>query len=123
MSITVVIQRDDVGKPCTREVYETAAKFVIENSELTIVGSDNGRPQMLAMYGSGNWLSVYFDDSVTVISEKPAEDDTDDFSFGDDDSSDTSFGDDDSSDSTFDADDSDVSDDESESETVGAASE
>lgn len=122
MSITVVIQRDDVGKPCTREVYETAAKFVIENSELTIVGSDNGRPQMLAMYGSGNWLSVYFDDSVTVISEKPAEDDTDDFSFGDD-SSDTSFGDDDSSDSTFDADDSDVSDDESESETVGAASE
>jgi hypothetical protein len=87
MSITVVIARDDVGAPSTREVFETGVKFTTEGGDLSILSD---RPQMLAKYGSGNWLSVYVDDNVTVISEKPAEssDDSFDFdSFGDDDSS------------------------------------
>lgn len=79
MSITVVIARDDVGAPSTREVYETGVKFTTEGGDLSILSD---RPQLLARYGSGNWLSVYIDDNVTVISEKPAES-SDDFDFGD----------------------------------------
>ncbi len=85
MSITVVIARDEVGAPSTREVYETGVKFTTESGDLSILSD---RPQLLARYGSGNWLSVHVDDNVTVISEKPAES-SDDFDFGglDDDSS------------------------------------
>jgi hypothetical protein len=86
MSITVVIARDDVGAPSTREVYETGVKYSAEGGDLSIF---SGKPQLLATYGSGNWLSVYVDDNVEVISTKPEESDSgfDDFSFGDDDSS------------------------------------
>jgi hypothetical protein len=86
MSITVVIARDDVGAPSTREVYETGVKFTTESGDLSILSD---RPQLLARYGSGNWLSVHVDDNVTVISEKPADSGGEDFDFGgfDDDSS------------------------------------
>jgi hypothetical protein len=86
MSITVVIARDDVGAPSTREVYETGVKYSAEGGDLSIFSA---KPQLLATYGSGNWLSVYVDDNVEVISTKPEESDSgfDDFSFGDDDSS------------------------------------
>ncbi|HEY7008630.1 MAG TPA: hypothetical protein VH395_06815 [Jatrophihabitantaceae bacterium] len=83
MSITVVIARDDVGAPSTREVYETGVKYSAEGGDLSIFSA---KPQLLATYGSGNWLSVYVDDNVEVISTKPEESDSgfDDFSFGDD---------------------------------------
>lgn len=79
MSITVVIARDDVGAPSTREIYETGVKFTTESGDLSILSD---RPQLLARYGSGNWLSVHVDDNVTVVSEKPAESSDDDFDFG-----------------------------------------
>jgi hypothetical protein len=89
MSITVVIARDDAGAPSTREVFETGVKFMTEGGDLSIL---SGRPQLLATYGSGNWLSVYVDDNVTVLTEKPADESSDDSSFDFD-----SFGDDSSS--------------------------
>jgi hypothetical protein len=108
MAITVVIARDDVGAPTTREVYEIGVKFSTEGGDLSIISA---KPQLLALYGSGNWLSVHVDDHVQVITERPAEDsDSDsDFSFGDDDDSSS-----DSSDTDFDFG-SDSSDDDSDS--------
>ncbi len=91
MSITVVIARDDVGAPSTREIYETGVKFTTESGDLSILSD---RPQLLARYGSGNWLSVHVDDNVTVVSEKPAESSDDDFDFGGLDDDDTSSSDD-----------------------------
>jgi hypothetical protein len=91
MSITVVIARDDVGAPSTREVYETGVKFTTESGDLSILSD---RPQILARYGSGNWLSVHVDDNVTVISEKPADSGGDDFDFGGFDDDDASSSDD-----------------------------
>ena len=83
MSITVVIARDDVGAPTTREVYETGVKFSADGGDLSIISA---KPALIATYGSGNWLSVYVDDNVEVITTKPESDDSDssDFSFGDD---------------------------------------
>ena len=72
MSITVVIARDDIGAPTTREVYEQGAKFTVDSGDLSIISA---KPQLIALYGSGNWLSVHVDDHVEVISERPAEDD------------------------------------------------
>jgi hypothetical protein len=90
MSITVVIARDDVGAPTTREIYETGVKYSAEGGDLSILSA---KPQLLATYGSGNWLSVYVDENVTVVSTKPDESEGsgfDDFSFDDDSSDDTS---------------------------------
>jgi hypothetical protein len=108
MSITVVIARDDVGAPSTREVFESGVKFTTEGGDLSILSD---RPQLLAKYGSGNWLSVYIDDNVTVISEKPAESSDDSFDFD-------SFGDDSSSDDTSDATDTDGADADSDTAQV-----
>jgi hypothetical protein len=117
MAITVVIARDDSGAPSTREVYETGVKFSAEGGDLSVFSS---KPQLLGTYGSGNWLSVYVDESVEVICTKPAEGEEDsdsgfgDFDFGSDDSSD----DDSSSEETGDDDSSsdESSDDDSSSE-------
>ena len=79
MPITVVITRDDVGAPSTREVYETGVKYQVEGGDLMIYSD---RPQLLGTYGSGNWLSVYIGENVTVISTKPEE--SEDSGFGDD---------------------------------------
>ena len=113
MPITVVIARDDVGAPTTREVFAEGVKYEIDNGELVII---SGRPQRVATYGSGNWLSVYLDDNVEVIVTKPEEDssDSDDFSFGDFDS-DSSSDDSDSDDSSSDDSDSDDSTSDSDS--------
>lgn len=100
MSITVIIARDDVGAPTTREVYENGVKFSTENGDLSIVSA---KPQLLATYGSGNWLSVHVDDAVQVLVDRPQEESDDSGDFGD------SFGDfgsdlDSDSDSSGDAD-------------------
>jgi hypothetical protein len=109
MSITVIIARDDAGAPTTREIYATGAKFINDDGNLNIVSAN----QVLATYGSGNWLSVHMDDSVEVITTKSEEDSDDsddtDFSFGDDsdsDDTDFSFGDDSSADDDSSDDDS-----------------
>ena len=73
MSITVIIARGDTGAPTTREVYAEGAKFNIENGELGIISD---RPQLVALYGSGNWLSVHMDDHVVVVTEKPEDSDS-----------------------------------------------
>lgn len=70
MSITVVITRDDSGAPMTKEHYETGVKFSVEGGDLSII---SGKPQLIAYYGSGNWLSAHVDDNVIVITEKPVE--------------------------------------------------
>lgn len=99
MPICVVITRDEVGAPSTREVYETGVKYTVEGGDLMIY---SGKPQLLGTYGSGNWLSVYVDDNVEVISIKPEE--SSDSGFGDDafsfDSDDTSSDDTSSDDGT-----------------------
>lgn len=100
MPITVVITRDDVGAPSTREVYETGVKYQVEGGDLMIY---SGKPQLLGTYGSGNWMSVYVDENVSVISIKPEED------------SDSGFGDDSFS---FDADDTSSDDDTSSTDDV-----
>jgi hypothetical protein len=90
MSVTVIIARDEHGAPSTREVYATADRYVINDGNLDVAVQGVGT---LGTYGSGNWLSVYTDDVVEVITVKPEEDSSDfgsDFgSFGDD-SSDSS---------------------------------
>jgi hypothetical protein len=116
MPITVVITRDDVGAPSTREVYETGVKYQVEGGDLMIYSA---RPQLLGTYGSGNWMSVYMGDAVEVISTKPDEDSDDDSGFGGDsfsfDSDDTSSTDDTGStdDTSFDSDDTTSTDDTS----------
>lgn len=120
MSITVIITRDDNGAPLTREIYEEGARFKVENGELNII---SGSPELVALYGSGNWLSVHMDDHVAVVTTKPPEDDSGsgdmDFGLGDLDSSDS---DDDTDTSTDDVDtestDLDADSTESDTETV-----
>jgi hypothetical protein len=96
MPITVVISRDDVGAPSTREVYETGVKYQVEGGDLMIYSD---KPQLLGTYGSGNWMSVYLGDNVTVISTRPDESDSgfgdDSFSFDSDDTSSDDTGSDD----------------------------
>ena len=95
------------ARPSTREVFETGVRFTTESGDLSILSD---RPQLLAKYGSGNWLSVYVDDNVTVVSEKPAESSDDSFDFG-------GFGDDDSSSSDATDTDSDSADAESDTDS------
>jgi hypothetical protein len=117
MSITVVTARDEYGAPSTREVYEEGVKFVNDNGNLDIL---TAKPQLIATYGSGNWLSVHLGDSVTVITKTPDESSDDssddssdfDFSFGDDDSDSDTSDDSDSDSDTSDDSDSDTSDDD-----------
>ena len=117
MSITVIIARDDAGAPTTREVYESGVKFSTEGGDLSIVSA---KPQLIATYGSGNWLSVHVDDNVEVITTKSDDDDDDDMSFGDDDpfgSSDDDSSDDSSDDDLFGSDDSNSDDSSSDSDS------
>jgi hypothetical protein len=111
MSITVVTARDEYGAPSTREVYEDGTKFVNDNGNLDIL---TAKPQLIATYGSGNWLSVHLGDSVTVITKTPDEtsDDSSDLDFSFD--TDTSDDDTDTSDEDTDTsdDDTDTSDDD-----------
>jgi hypothetical protein len=88
MSITVIIARDDIGAPSTSEIYALGAKFNVDGGDLSIFSA---KPQLVALYPSGNWQSVHVDNFVEIVSVKPAEDeDGGDFAFGDDDSSDSS---------------------------------
>lgn len=85
----------------TKDHYETGAKFTVESGDLSIV---SGKPQLVAYYGSGNWMSVHVDDNVVTTTEKPADsDDSSDFSFDSDDSDDSSTDADESDSSELDA--------------------
>jgi hypothetical protein len=110
MAVTVITARDEHGGPTTREVFAAANKYVINDGNLDIIVQGAGP---LGTYASGNWMSVYMDDSVEITTTKTEEDDGGfgDFSFDSDDSSDASSDDssDDSSDAfSFDADNEDA---------------
>jgi hypothetical protein len=88
MAVTVIVARDEHGGPTTREVFATANKYVISDGNLDVIMQGAGA---LGTYGSGNWLSVYMDDSVEVTTIKPPEEDSSfgDFSFDSDSDSDS----------------------------------
>jgi hypothetical protein len=65
MSLTVVTVRDENGAPSTLESYAGASRYRIGDGNLEIMAPDK---QILGLYDSGNWLSVYAGDSVKVIS-------------------------------------------------------
>ncbi|GAB2482092.1 hypothetical protein [Jatrophihabitans fulvus] len=67
MPITVVTHRDDVGAPTSRDVLAAADRYVIKNSALEVLAE--GR--IVAHYPSGNWLSVFVDEPVRVLSTSP----------------------------------------------------
>jgi hypothetical protein len=111
MSVSVIIARDEHGAPSTREFYPTADRYVISDGNLDVAVQGVGT---LGTYGSGNWLSVYTDDVVEVITVKPEEDSSDFGSdFGDDSSDESS---DESSDSSDESESTDESSDESSDE-------
>ena len=108
MTVTVVIARDEHGAPMTREVFAQADRYVIKEGNLDVMIQGSGG---LATYPSGNWLGVFMDEYVEVITTAPPEDDSGSsgFDFGGDDSD--SSDDTDSSDDSSDDSDSDSSDD------------
>jgi hypothetical protein len=63
MPIAVVVTRDDVGAPTTREIYARGERYRIGDGNLQILSADS---RVLALYGSGNWLSAYVAGTVTV---------------------------------------------------------
>jgi hypothetical protein len=65
VSISVVTVRDDEGVPSTREVYARGGRYVINSSgDLEIVSTQR---TMIALYPSGNWMSVFVDDVVRIM--------------------------------------------------------
>jgi hypothetical protein len=66
MTITVVTTRTDNGAPATRDVYAGTVRYTTTNGNLEVISAKRAP---LAFYGSGNWLSVYVDQCVTVISD------------------------------------------------------
>lgn len=67
MPITVVTHRDDVGAPTSRDVLAAGDRFQVKDSNLEVFA---GR-DMIALYPSGNWLSVVVDETVRVLSTSP----------------------------------------------------
>jgi hypothetical protein len=65
MPIAVVVTRDDVGAPTTREIYARGDRYRIGDGNLQVLSADS---RVLALYGSGNWLSAYVAGTVTVTS-------------------------------------------------------
>ena len=65
MPIAVVVTRDDVGAPTTREIYARGERYRIGDGNLQILSADS---RVLALYGSGNWLSAYVAGTVAVTS-------------------------------------------------------
>jgi hypothetical protein len=117
MAVTVIVARDEHGGPTTREVFATATKYVISDGNLDVIMQGAGA---LGTYGSGNWLSVYMDDSVEVTTIKPAEEESSfgDFSFDSDDSDSDSSSEDSDSDTDSDSADSDSDSDSASTEDV-----
>jgi hypothetical protein len=68
MSLTVVTVRDENGAPSTLESYAGASRYRVGDGNLEIISPNQ---QILGLYESGNWLSVYAGDSVKVISIGP----------------------------------------------------
>jgi hypothetical protein len=65
MTVTVVTTRADNGVPATRDVYAGGVRYTTTNGNLQVISATRAP---LAFYGSGNWLSVYVGQCVTVIS-------------------------------------------------------
>jgi len=65
MTITVVTVRDENGAPSAREVLRRGDTYKIVSGNLEIISSAR---EALGLYPSGNWLSVYVGDCVTVKS-------------------------------------------------------
>lgn len=65
MTITVVTVRDENGAPSAREVLRRGDSYKIVSGNLEIISSAR---EALGLYPSGNWLSVYVGDCVTVKS-------------------------------------------------------
>jgi hypothetical protein len=63
MTITVVTVRDEIGAPSAREVFRGGDGYTIASGNLEIISSAR---KALGFYPSGNWLSVYVGDCVTV---------------------------------------------------------
>jgi hypothetical protein len=68
VSITVIAARDYEGVPQSRDVYADGARYRIDNSDLQVFSADR---KVLALYPSGNWFSVYFDDNMTPLTGLP----------------------------------------------------
>jgi hypothetical protein len=104
MAVTVIVARDEHGG---------ATKYVISDGNLDVIMQGAGA---LGTYGSGNWLSVYMDDSVEVTTIKPAEEESSfgDFSFDSDSDSDSDSSSEDSDSDT----DSDSADSDSDSDSA-----
>jgi hypothetical protein len=68
MSVTVVTVRDDNGAPSGREAYADGVRYTTRGGDLEVFSVTL---QPLALYPSGNWLSVYMDDSVVVAAGPP----------------------------------------------------
>ncbi len=65
MSISVVTVRDYEGVPSTRELYVRGARYVINSSgDLEIISEQRA---VIALYPSGNWMSVFVDDVVRIL--------------------------------------------------------
>ena len=65
MPIAVVVTRDDVGAPTTREIYARGERYRLGDGNLQVLSAES---RVLALYGSGNWLSVYVTGTVAVTS-------------------------------------------------------
>jgi hypothetical protein len=65
VSISVVTVRDYEGVPSTRELYVRGARYVINSSgDLEIISEQRA---VIALYPSGNWMSVFVDDVVRIL--------------------------------------------------------
>ncbi|MDP9094456.1 MAG: hypothetical protein M3N95_16345 [Actinomycetota bacterium] len=70
MSLTVVTVRDENGAPSARETYAGGSRYRTGNGDLEIMSPNQ---QILGLYPSGNWLSVYVHDCLRVVPTTPGE--------------------------------------------------
>jgi hypothetical protein len=64
MSITVVVVRDSEGAPTARETFAAGTRYANRSGELQVFSA---APELIGLYPSGNWLSVYYDEHMQVI--------------------------------------------------------
>ncbi len=67
--ITVVTTRDDEGVRTAREVYAEADTFTVTEDGLRLLAAND---DLLALYPSGSWLSVFVDDPTPAVGAPPA---------------------------------------------------
>ena len=69
MPITVVTARDYEGVRTAREVYAEADTFTVTEDGLRLLAAND---DLLALYPSGSWLSVFVDDPMPAVGAPPA---------------------------------------------------